>query len=60
MKKIHKATNWIIGVLMITAICAIGSRSWWPTIIFFACWLYFAIMANINGWFYDPETEDEE
>ena len=61
MKKyISKAMSWIVGFLLLASLSALDSRSWWPTIIFAVCWLYFAVMAYHNGWFYGPESEDEE
>lgn len=52
--------DWIVGFLMITALCALDSLSWWPTIIFVVCWGYFLAVAYKRDWFYDPEMEDEE
>lgn len=41
------------------SLLSIDSRSWWPTILFVASWVYLMVMAWRNGWFYEPEAEDE-
>lgn len=60
MKYITKALGFLFGFLFIFSICSIDSEGWWPFVLLTISGIALYVMAWRNGWFYDPELEEEE
>ena len=60
MRKIEKIITGAAVALFFVSMSAVDSQSWLPIILCVASWVILGIMANRNGWIYDPEMEEEE
>ena len=56
LSKIFTVFNCMVAIVMIVALCAVDSRSWWPTIVFFVSAVYLVAA----GYLYERSLEDEE
>ena len=60
MRKIEKVITGAAVVLFFVSMSALDSKSWLPLILCVASCVILGIMANRNGWIYDPEMEEED
>ena len=59
MKKARKFLTIFALAVAFMSMCAVGD-SWVPLIMSVLSWIWLAIEAYRNGWFYDPEEYTEE
>ena len=57
---ISMALSGLAGFLFIFSICSLDSKGWWPVVLLVISGICLYVVAWHNGWWDDPELEEEE